>query len=88
MVDSTTTIRPLPQNKQPRNPISRKQVEKVISRSIAVFGIVFGAQTIPWLLGQLDEAYPLWLYVVVPGLAEKISGRPKPEPAVEAKTSH
>lgn len=66
--DSLTTVRALPQNKQPRNPISRKQVEKVISRSVAVFGIVFGAQTIPWLLGQLDEAQPVWLWIVVPAL--------------------
>lgn len=68
MVDSATTVRPLPQSKQPRNPLSRKQVEKVISRSVAVFGIVFGAQTVPWLLGQLDEAQPLWLWIVVPAL--------------------
>ena len=68
MVDSSTTVRPLPQNKQPRNPISRKQVEKVISRSVAVFGIVFGAQTVPWLLAQMPEAQPLWLWVVVPAL--------------------
>lgn len=68
MVDSAATVRALPQNKQPRNPISRKQVEKVISRSVAVFGIVFGAQTIPWLLGQLDEAQPVWLWFVVPAL--------------------
>ncbi|CAN5314891.1 ATP-binding protein [soil metagenome] len=68
MADSPTTVRALPQNKQPRNPISRKQVEKVISRSVAVFGIVFGAQTIPWLLGQLDEAEPIWLWIVVPAL--------------------
>jgi signal transduction histidine kinase len=58
----------VPQGKQPRNPISRKQVENVISRSVAVFGIVFGAQTVPWLLGQLDEAEPIWLWVVVPTL--------------------
>lgn len=68
MVDSAVIARPLPQSKQPRNPISRKQVEKVISRSVAGFGIVFGAQTIPWLLGQLDEAYPIWLWIVVPAL--------------------
>ena len=66
--ESARAVRPLPQNKQPRNPISRKQVEKVISRSVAVFGIVFGAQTIPWLLGQLDEAQPIWLWIVVPAL--------------------
>ncbi|MEQ1736583.1 MAG: ATP-binding protein [Rhodoglobus sp.] len=56
---------PPPQSKQPRNPISRKQVEIVFARSVAVFGLVFGAQTIPSLLGQLDEAYPSWLYLVV-----------------------
>ncbi len=55
-------------SKPPSNPISGKQVEKVISRSVAVFGVVFGAQTIPWLLGQLDEAYPVWLWIVVPAL--------------------
>lgn len=68
MPASESVVANTPQNKQPRNPISRKQVENVISRSVAVFGIVFGAQTIPWLLGQLDEAYPLWLWIVVPAL--------------------
>ncbi len=68
MPASTPTLAPPPQSKQPRNPISRKQVENVFARSVAVFGLVFGAQTIPWLLGQLDEAYPLWLYAVVVGL--------------------
>ncbi len=68
MADSVAISRPLPQSKQPRNPISRKQVEKVISRSVAGFGIVFGAQTVPWLLGQMDEAYPIWLWIVVPAL--------------------
>ena len=68
MADSRAAVRSVPQGKQPRNPISRKQVEKVISRSVAVFGIVFGAQTVPWLLGQLDEAYPIWLWIVVPAL--------------------
>ncbi|MBU1589093.1 MAG: histidine kinase [Actinobacteria bacterium] len=68
MADSATTVRALPQNKQPRNPISRKQVEKVISRSVAVFGIAFGAQTIPWMLSQLGESQPVWLWVVIPAL--------------------
>ena len=68
MVDSALAVPPLPQSKQPRNPISRKQVEKVISRSIAVFGVVFGAQTVPWMLSQISEAQPLWLAVVVPAL--------------------
>lgn len=54
--------------KQPRSPISLKQVESVFSRSVAVFGVVFGAQTVPWLIGQWSESQPLWLWLVVPVL--------------------
>lgn len=68
MAASLTTVDALPQVRQPRNPISRRQVERVISRSVAVFGLVFGAQTVPWLLGQLGEAQPIWLWIVVPAL--------------------
>ncbi len=68
MAASATDVRRVPQAKQSRNPISRKQVERVISRSVAVFGIVFGAQTVPWLLGQLNEAQPLYLWVMVPAI--------------------
>ncbi len=68
MAASPTEVGPVPVGRQPRNPISRSQVEKVISRSVAGFGIVFGAQAIPWLLGQMDEAYPVWLWIVVPAL--------------------
>ena len=59
---------PVPSAKQPRNPISRKQVEVVISRSVAVFGIVFGAQTVPFMLAQLDEPHTWWLWIVVPAM--------------------
>ncbi len=60
---------PVPQSKQPRNPISRKQVDRVVSRSVGVFGLVFGGvQSLPAMLGQTDEAYPLWLWIVVPAL--------------------
>ena len=68
MAGSATVLIAAPPSKQPRNPISRKQVEKVISRSIAGGGIVFAAQTLPSLLSQLDEAEPLWLAIVVPAL--------------------
>ena len=68
MAASPTVIKAPPQGRQPGNPISRKQVENVFARSGAVFAIVYGAQTIPWLMGQLDEAYPMWLYIVVPAL--------------------
>jgi len=60
---------PLPQSKQPRNPISRKQVERVLSRSVAVFGLVFGGvQSVPAMLDQVAAPYPVWLYTVVPAL--------------------
>jgi hypothetical protein len=62
---SAPGIRSVPLGKPPRNPISLKQVNSVISRSVAVFGIVFGAQTVPVLLAQTDQANPLWLYVTV-----------------------
>ena len=65
MATSTAEVRAVPQGKQPRNPISRKQVEAVISRSVAVFGIVFGAQTVPALLGQIDQANPVWAFLAV-----------------------
>ena len=68
MATSVATARQSPPAKQPRNPISRKQVERVISRSAAVIGLVFGAQTVPWLLGQLDESQPWWLWTFVPAL--------------------
>ena len=68
MVDSGATVLPVPIARQPRNPISLKQVEKVMSRSVAGFGIVFGAQAIPSVLSQLGEAYPLWLWIVIPAL--------------------
>ncbi|MBH0023529.1 sensor histidine kinase [Salinibacterium sp. SWN248] len=68
MATSLAVARPAPTAKQPRNPISRKQVERVISRSVAVIGLVFGAQTLPWLLAQTSEAQPWWLLIFVPAL--------------------
>lgn len=58
-------LRSVPQGKAPRNPISLRQVESVISRSVAVFGILFGAQTVPVLLGQIDQANPAWVALAV-----------------------
>lgn len=68
MATSLVTARSSPSAKQPRNLISRKQVERVISRSAAVVGLVFGAQTVPWLLSQAREAQPWWLWAFVPTL--------------------
>ncbi|WP_439565283.1 sensor histidine kinase [Microcella sp.] len=51
--------------KQQRSPLSRKRVDTVISRSVAWFGIVFGLQAIPSLLGQYSLGQPLWSALAV-----------------------
>ncbi len=61
-------LEPVSSSKQPRNPISRRQVEAVLSRSSAAFGIVFGLQTVPTLLAQVDETSCAWMLVVVPAI--------------------
>jgi two-component sensor histidine kinase len=65
---SNTAPRSAPQLKQPRNPISRKQVEVVISRSVASSGFVFGAQSVSALIAQAHEVNPIWLVTVVVSL--------------------
>ena len=71
---SKTAPRSAPQLKQPRNPISRKQVEVVISRSVAAAGFVFGAQTVPALMAQAHEAHPIWVISVVIALVASLVG--------------
>jgi signal transduction histidine kinase len=51
-----------------RSPISRLQIEGLSSRLVAVFGIVFGLQTLPVLLSQIDASHPVWAWTVVPAL--------------------
>jgi len=46
--------------KQPRSPISRRQIETVVSRSVGIVGLVFGAQTFPITLGQYAGERPGW----------------------------
>ncbi len=46
--------------KQPRSPISRRQIETVVSRSVAIIGLVFGAQTFPITLTQYSNERPGW----------------------------
>jgi signal transduction histidine kinase len=48
--------------KAPRNPVSRAQIETVVSRSVAIFGLVFGAETLPVTLGQAGTAQPFWFW--------------------------
>lgn len=56
---------PVSATKAPRSPISRKRVDTVISRSVAWFGIVFGLQAVPLLLGQYHLGQPLWSAITV-----------------------
>jgi signal transduction histidine kinase len=56
---SAPVIKPAP------NPISRKQVEIVLSRSVAVGSLVFAAQTLPALLAQLHETDPVWSITII-----------------------
>ena len=65
MATSAAGIRSVPPVKNQRAPISREQVEAVISRSVAVFAIVFGAQTIPALAQQFPDVNPVWGIVTV-----------------------
>jgi signal transduction histidine kinase len=60
---SNTATRIAPAPKQARNPVSRKQVEIVLSRSVAAGSLVFAAQTVPSLLSQWRESNPVWLLV-------------------------
>ena len=48
--------------RQPRRPISRSQMEVVASRSVAFFGLLFGAQTFPVMLGQAGMLHPAWFW--------------------------
>jgi hypothetical protein len=48
--------------RQPRRPISRSQIEAVASRSVAFFGLLFGAQTFPVMLGQVTQLQTGWFW--------------------------
>ena len=51
--------------KQPRQPISRKRVDTVLSRSVAWFGVVFGIQALLLVLPQYGLAQPLWAALAI-----------------------
>jgi len=50
----------------PRVPVSRKQIDALVSRAVAGFGILFGVQTVPVLLAQLGDVREVWALLVVP----------------------
>ncbi len=58
---SSPAPRIAPAPKQARNPVSRKQVEIVLSRSVAAGSLVFAAQTVSPLLSQYREADMVWI---------------------------
>jgi hypothetical protein len=60
---SKTAPRSAPAQKQARNPVSRKQVEIVLSRSVAAGSLVFAAQTVSPLLSQYKESNHIWLMI-------------------------
>ncbi len=46
-----------------RRPLSRAQIEAVASRSVAFFGLLFGVQTFPVMLGQTAQVQTGWFWV-------------------------
>lgn len=56
----------LPDMKAPLAPLSRRRVDTILSRAVAGFGIVFGAQAIPAVLEQYAYAEPGWAATAIP----------------------
>lgn len=56
--NTTTSVPP----SLPLRPISRPRMEVVASRSVAFFGLLFGAQTFPVMLGQVGQLQPAWFW--------------------------
>lgn len=52
--------------KAPLAPLSRRRVDTILSRAVAGFGIVFGAQAIPAMLAQYGFAEPMWAMIAIP----------------------
>lgn len=57
---------PPPAMKAPPAPLSRRRVDTILSRAVAWFGIVFGAQALPAVIGQYSLADPVWAYTAIP----------------------
>ncbi|MCO5294650.1 MAG: ATP-binding protein [Homoserinimonas sp.] len=49
--------------RHPRRTISRARMEVVASRSVAFFGLLFGAQTFPVMLDQFADLKPIWFWI-------------------------
>ena len=68
MAEMPDSVQGVPRAERPRNPISRRQVDSVFSRTVALLVIFLCLRALPRLLGQLDEAYPIWLCITLPAL--------------------
>lgn len=49
-----------------RGPLRRRQVDRLIARVVACFGVFFAAQTVPILGVQLSEVHVAWAVVFLP----------------------
>lgn len=64
---SASAVSPKPPGwaRQPNNSISRPRIETVVSRSVGVFGVLYGAQALPAMLGQLPSVQPVGGILIV-----------------------
>jgi two-component sensor histidine kinase len=68
-MSTSTPLASAPPQKTPRNAISRKQVDVVLSRSVAAGSLLFSAQMILPLLSQYKEANVVWTIIIVTSFA-------------------
>lgn len=55
-----TPIAPVPRPRGPLRPITRLSIQRIVTRSVAVFSVVFGAQAVPFALAQQDLLVQPW----------------------------
>ncbi|GAB3029671.1 hypothetical protein GCM10027052_02080 [Parafrigoribacterium mesophilum] len=68
MATSPAALHPATHPAQSHKPASRSQIDIVISRSVAIFGLIFGAQTVPAVFGQASQLSESWLFGFVVAL--------------------
>jgi signal transduction histidine kinase len=68
MATSPAALHPAHHAAQSHKPASRSQIDTVISRSVAFFGLIFGAQTVPAVFGQAALSRDGWVFGFVVAL--------------------
>jgi signal transduction histidine kinase len=68
MATSPAALHPATRQAQSHKPASRAQIDTVISRSVAFFGLIFGAQTVPAVFGQAERLRDGWIFGFVVAL--------------------